>query len=152
MRVWSEEKWREMLSCWICVCVLYLPFNWLRAKEVRIDIAMKRSEEKWREVMACDVSLVAMFKIKISKHIALLHHSLLCASFIAFYAFWTNTYFHYLNNKWENWKLENSLASNTEWKESATRRSKERRFECWNSNCWRCWCPLWFGPSLSVTL
>ena len=57
----SEEKWREMLSYWICVCVLYLPFNWLRAKEVRIDIKVKRSEEKWREVMACDVSPVAMF-------------------------------------------------------------------------------------------
>ena len=85
-------------------------------------------------------------------NILLLHHPLLCASFIAFHAFWTNTYSCYLNNKWENWKLENSLASNTEWKESATRRSKERRFECWNSNCWRCWCPLWFGPSLSVTL
>ena len=27
VRVRSEEKLREMLSCWICVCVLYLPFN-----------------------------------------------------------------------------------------------------------------------------
>ena len=38
-------------------------------------------------------------------YIALLHHPLLCASCIAFYAFWTNSYFCYLNNKWENWNV-----------------------------------------------
>ena len=39
------------------------------------------------------------------------------------------------------------LTSNTEWNERATRRSKERKFEC--SNWGRCWCPL---CKLSVTL
>jgi hypothetical protein len=69
VRVRSEEKWRKMLSCWICVCVIhivyctYLPFNWLRAKEA---IEVKRSEEKWREVMTCDVSPVAMFYFSLS--------------------------------------------------------------------------------------
>ena len=43
----SEEKLREMLSCWLCVrmCIVFA-FQLIRAKEVRIDIEVKRSEEK----------------------------------------------------------------------------------------------------------
>ena len=60
VRVWSEEKWREMLLLDICMCIVFA-FQLIRANEVRIDIEVKRSEEKWREVMTCDVSPVAMF-------------------------------------------------------------------------------------------
>ena len=57
-----------MLSCWICVCIVFA-FQFLRAKEVRIDIEVKRSEEKCREVMTCDVSPVVMFSLnKCSNH------------------------------------------------------------------------------------
>ena len=42
------------------MCIVFA-FQLIRAKEVRIDIEVKRSEEKWREVMTCDVSPVAMF-------------------------------------------------------------------------------------------
>ena len=44
----------------MCMCIA---FQLIRAKEVRIDIEVKRSEEKLREVMTCDVSPVAMFYI-----------------------------------------------------------------------------------------
>ena len=44
----------------VCMCIVFA-FQLIRAKEVRIDIEVKRSEEKWREVMTCDVSPVAMF-------------------------------------------------------------------------------------------
>ena len=44
----------------MCMCIVFA-FQLIRAKEVRIDIEVKKSEEKWREVMACDVSPVAMF-------------------------------------------------------------------------------------------
>ena len=44
----------------MCMCIVFA-FQLIRAKEVRIDIEVKRSEEKWREVMTCDVSPVAMF-------------------------------------------------------------------------------------------
>ena len=53
-----------MLSFFICVYTymyIVFAFQLRRAKEVRIDIEVKRSEEKWREVMTCDVSPVAMF-------------------------------------------------------------------------------------------
>ena len=60
VRVWSEEKWREMLLLDICMCIVFA-FQLIKANEVRIDIEVKRSEEKWREVMTCDVSPVAMF-------------------------------------------------------------------------------------------
>ena len=43
------------------MCIVFA-FQLIRAKEVRIDIEVKRSE-KWHEVMACDVSPVAMFAI-----------------------------------------------------------------------------------------
>ena len=58
-------KWREMKGnvelLDMCMCIVFA-FQLIRAKEVRIDIEVKRSEEKWREVMTCDVSPVAMFK------------------------------------------------------------------------------------------
>ena len=61
----ESEKWREMEGNLelldMCMCIVFA-YNWLRAKEVRLDIEGKRSEEKWREVMACDVSPVAMFR------------------------------------------------------------------------------------------
>ena len=44
----------------MCMCIVFA-FQLIRAKEVRIDIEVKRSEEKLREVMPCDVSPVAMF-------------------------------------------------------------------------------------------
>ena len=44
----------------MCMCIVFA-FQLIRAKEVRIDIEVKRSEEKWREVITCDVSPVAMF-------------------------------------------------------------------------------------------
>ena len=57
-------KWREMKGnvelLDMCMCIVFA-FQLIRAKEVRIDIEVKRSEEKWREVMTCDVSPVAMF-------------------------------------------------------------------------------------------
>ena len=55
-------KWREMKGNaeLLDMCIVFA-FQFLRAKEVRIDIEVKRSEEKWREVMTCDVSPVAMF-------------------------------------------------------------------------------------------
>ena len=46
----------------MCMCIVFA-FLLIRAKEVRIDIEVKRSEEKLREVMPCDVSPVAMFLI-----------------------------------------------------------------------------------------
>ena len=45
------------------MCIVFA-FQLIRAKEVRIDIEVKRSEEKWREVMTCDVSPVAMFLVE----------------------------------------------------------------------------------------
>ena len=39
----------------MCMCIVFA-FQLIRAKEVRIDIEVKRSE-----VMTCDVSPVAMF-------------------------------------------------------------------------------------------
>ena len=58
-------KWREMKGnvelLDMCMCIVFA-FQLIRAKEVRIDIEVKRSEEKWREVMTCDVSPVAMFE------------------------------------------------------------------------------------------
>ena len=48
-----------MFSCWICVCVYCMPFNWSKN--------IPRSEKKWSEMMwsdkmmACDVSRVVMF-------------------------------------------------------------------------------------------
>ena len=60
-------KWREMKGnvelLGMCMCIVFA-FQLIRAKEVRIDIEVKRSEEKWREVMTCDVSPVAMFFLK----------------------------------------------------------------------------------------
>ena len=56
-----------MLSCWICVCIVFA-FQFLRAKEVRIDIEVKRSEEKLHEVTPCDVSPVAMFPLQWKKN------------------------------------------------------------------------------------
>ena len=60
-------KWREMKGnvelLDMCMCIVFA-FQLIRAKEVRIDIEVKRSEEKWREVMTCDVSPVAMFFVK----------------------------------------------------------------------------------------
>ena len=55
-------KWREMKGNieLLDMCIGFA-FQFLRAKEVRIDIEVKISEEKWREVMTCDVSPVAMF-------------------------------------------------------------------------------------------
>ena len=47
----------------MCMCIVFA-FQLIRAKEVRIDIELKRSEEKWREVMTCDVSPVAMFNLE----------------------------------------------------------------------------------------
>ena len=44
----------------MCMCIVFA-FQLIRAKEVGIDIEVKRSEEKWREVITCDVSPVAMF-------------------------------------------------------------------------------------------
>ena len=44
----------------MCMCIVFA-FQLIRAKEVRINIEVKRSEEKCREVMTCDVSPVAMF-------------------------------------------------------------------------------------------
>ena len=44
----------------MCMCIVFA-FQLIIAKEVRIDIEVKRSEEKLREVMPCDVSPVAMF-------------------------------------------------------------------------------------------
>ena len=59
-------KWREMKGnvelLDMCMCIVFA-FQLIRAKEVRIDIEVKRSEEKWREVMTCDVSPVAMFSL-----------------------------------------------------------------------------------------
>ena len=49
-----------LLLLYMCMCIVFA-FQLIRAKEVRIDIEVKRSEEKWREVMACDVSPVSMF-------------------------------------------------------------------------------------------
>ena len=46
------------------MCIVFA-FQFLRAKEVRIDIEVKRSEEKCREVMTCDVSPVAMFSLSL---------------------------------------------------------------------------------------
>ena len=40
----SEENWREMMSCIICIV---FAFQLIRAKEVRIDIEVKRSDVKW---------------------------------------------------------------------------------------------------------
>ena len=61
-------KWREMKGnvelLDMCMCIVFA-FQLIRAKEVRIDIEVKRSEEKWREVMTCDVSPVAMFLLYI---------------------------------------------------------------------------------------
>ena len=54
----------------MCMCIVFA-FQLIRAKEVRIDIEVKRSEEKWREVMTCDVSPVAMFKLNL--YIGLCH-------------------------------------------------------------------------------
>ena len=48
----------ELLDIFMCNV---FAFQLIRAKEVRIDIEVKRSEEKLCEVMACDVSPVAMF-------------------------------------------------------------------------------------------
>ena len=42
------------------MCIVFA-FQLIRAKEVRIDIEVKKGEEKRHEVMACDVSPVAMF-------------------------------------------------------------------------------------------
>ena len=42
------------------MCIVF-DFQLIRAKEVRIDIEVKRSEEKLREVMTCDVSPVGCF-------------------------------------------------------------------------------------------
>ena len=60
----ESMKWREMKRnvelLDICMCIVFA-FQLIRAKEVRIDLEVKRSEEKWREVMICDVSPVAMF-------------------------------------------------------------------------------------------
>ena len=50
----------------MCMCIVFA-FQLIRAKEVRIDIEVKRSEEKWREVMTCDVSPVAMFYYELDK-------------------------------------------------------------------------------------
>ena len=61
----ESMKWREMKGnvelLDMCMCIVFA-FQLIRAKEVRIDIEVKRSEEKWREVMTCDVSPVAMFR------------------------------------------------------------------------------------------
>ena len=54
----------------MCMCIVFA-FQLIRAKEVRIDIEVKRSEEKWREVMTCDVSPVAMFPYSGDKKIKL---------------------------------------------------------------------------------
>ena len=60
----GSKKWREMMEnvefFYMCMCIVFA-FQLIRAKEVRIDIEVKKSEEKWREVMTCDVSPVAMF-------------------------------------------------------------------------------------------
>ena len=37
----------------MCMCIVFA-FQLIRAKEVRIDIEVKRSEEKWREVKWSD--------------------------------------------------------------------------------------------------
>ena len=44
----------------MCLCIVFV-IQLIRAKEVGIDIEVKRSEEKCREVMTCDVSPVVMF-------------------------------------------------------------------------------------------
>ena len=44
---------------YIHMCIV-IAFQLIRAKEVRIDIEVKRSEEKLREVMACDGSSLAI--------------------------------------------------------------------------------------------
>ena len=46
---------------YMCICIVFA-CQLIRAKEVRIDIEVKKSEEKWREVMTCDVSPVVMFQ------------------------------------------------------------------------------------------
>ena len=65
-KLFFERSWKKIKSQIMCiVCVLYLPFNWSSAKDVRLDI--ERSEKKWREMTwsdglcTCDVSPVAMF-------------------------------------------------------------------------------------------
>ena len=58
------------------MCIVFA-FQLIRAKEVIIDIEVKRSEEKWREVMTCDVSPVAMFNILLARGIYnLFHHNI----------------------------------------------------------------------------
>ena len=46
--MWREMKVNvELLDMFMCIV---FAFQLIRAKEVRVDIEVKRSEEKWREV------------------------------------------------------------------------------------------------------
>ena len=53
----GSKKWREMMENVeffdMCMCIVFA-FQLIRAKEVRIDIEVKRSEKKWREVTWSD--------------------------------------------------------------------------------------------------
>ena len=55
----------DLIPCHMCIG---FAFQFLRAKEVRIDIEVKISEEKLCEVMTCDVSPAAMFQSPLAMH------------------------------------------------------------------------------------